>query len=202
MYHCCCSTHSPPIEWGCKVVHLQHRSNIPSWDNLHTGNISYWVPGEVISLPFDDLNSHWSIRRRASIEYTRIWIGADNIERWPVFWYELEHIMKKGRLCVLRFLFLNLAGFMDQMWGQTSLCVATECDIRSTSFCRWSPLPAIYSTYSKLFYITFCNNSIVPVALIREHVNGQITTQNNDYSFTQWPVWLTIMPWQQFRIFG
>jgi hypothetical protein len=58
----------------------------------------------------------------------------------------LEHILKKCTLCVLEFLFLNLAGFMDHMYVQTSLCVATDCYTRSPSLCWWSLLPAIYST--------------------------------------------------------
>jgi len=53
--HCCCSTHSPPMVWLCKVVHTELRCNIPSRTNLHTRYSFCWVPGDAISYPFHDL---------------------------------------------------------------------------------------------------------------------------------------------------
>ena len=47
--HRCCSTHRPPIQSGCKVIHTQRMCNNPRRANGHAGYISGWVSGDIIS---------------------------------------------------------------------------------------------------------------------------------------------------------
>jgi len=63
------------------VVHAQLMCNILSRANRQTGYRIRLVPEDIISYPFEDLQSHRCVRRLAPIPYAGIGIRAYNKTR-------------------------------------------------------------------------------------------------------------------------
>jgi len=130
-HHCCCSTHRPPIKWGCMVVHPNALCNIPRRTNLHTWYSSYWV----LEISYHIPSITWKVMDAYKGEHLS-----------NILVYEFEHITIKGRKCMLKVSFSQArVGFMNQWYGESPQFVTTECDIRCPSFRRRSQLPATYS---------------------------------------------------------
>jgi len=87
---------------------------MPSHANLPTGYSSCCFPRDIMSYPFYDL---YSYEQNKGELLSKILV------------YEFEHITKKGRTCVLCFLFLSRVSW-DQRWSETPQFVTNEMDIR------------------------------------------------------------------------
>jgi len=86
---------------------------MPSHANLPTGYSSCCFPEDIMSYPFYDL---YSYEQNKGELLSKILV------------YELEHITKKGRTCVLCFLFLSRVAW-DQRWSETPQFVTNKMDI-------------------------------------------------------------------------
>jgi len=113
--------------------------------NLPTGYSSCYFVGDIMSDPFYDLYSHEPNKREVLSK---------------ILVYELEHITKKGRMCVLWFLFLSWVAW-GQWWRETPQFVTNKMHIRGLH----SAEGHCYLQYSQLcsasFEITNCIDDLI-----------------------------------------
>jgi len=139
--HCCYSTHSPPIEWGCKVIYTQHMCNCSSHANHYTGYSVCKIACRyhIISLAYA---ANTSNRTKVSTN--------------PLSMYRISSkYQRKAGWTQLHSLSLSQVGFMDQRWSETPQIVLPELDTRSPSFQQRLLLRAIYSITLRLILCLF-----------------------------------------------
>jgi hypothetical protein len=133
---------------------------MPSHANLPIGYSSCCFPGDIMSYPFYDLYSYE--QNKGELQF-------------KILVYEFEHIIKKGRMCVLCFLLLSRVSW-DQRLSETPQFVTNKMDIRGLH----SAEGHCYLQNSQLFSAY--------------DVDEWISTEDSQYGSTWWPVWLTTTP--------
>jgi len=108
---------------------------MPSRANLPTGYSSCWVPGDIMSNPFDDLYSHEPNKGEL---------------RYKILLYEFEHMTKEGGMCVSMIFFLSRVSW-DQRCSDTPQSVTKKMDIRGLH----STEGHCYFQYSQLYPASF-----------------------------------------------
>jgi len=103
--------------------------------NLPTGYSFCCLPGDIMSYPFYDLYSYEPNK-------------GELVSKILV--YEFEHLTKKGRTCMLWFLFLSWVSW-DQRWSETLQFVTNQMNIRGLH----SPEGHCYLQYSQLYSASF-----------------------------------------------
>ena len=87
---------------------------MPSHANLPTGYSSFCFPRDIMSNPFHDHYSHKLNK-------------GELLSQFPA--YEFEHIIKKGRMCVIM-ISCSQPGFMHQKCSETPQFVTNKMDIK------------------------------------------------------------------------
>jgi hypothetical protein len=108
---------------------------MPIHANLATVYSSCCFPGDIMAYPFYDL---YSYEQNKGELLSKILV------------YEFEHKTKKGRTCVLFFLFLSPVSW-DQKWSETPQFVTNTMDIRGLP----SAEGHCFLQYSQLFSSSF-----------------------------------------------